>query len=242
MAAHREARCGVGSFFFFQHDLPKSVSPVQYLPTVGFAYLAGANYTRLLFMLTKTMLLLLERKFSEANPILNQMGPLIENWILQNTHQKESVAKQQEYLQMFFLVLQVWYYLMVGQVKSVKICRMWDRHPACTSSRLRPAGSWQRRCRSLPAAAPVPGKCSWQAQPQRAEWPAHPRPGAICLLCQVSTAGRHNYKELKGTAHFDRNSRHPKFYRKTDENGHVVKENMKIADLEESIVDMMARK
>merc|ERR550532_2303034 len=49
------------------------------------------------------------------------MGPVIENWVAANTHQKESVAKQQkEYLQMFFLVLQVCYYLMVGQVKSVK--------------------------------------------------------------------------------------------------------------------------
>ena len=36
------------------------------------------------------------------------MGPVIENWVAANTHQKESVAKQQkEYLQMFFLVLQV---------------------------------------------------------------------------------------------------------------------------------------
>lgn len=65
---------------------------------------------------------MLERKFQEANPLLNQMGPLIENWVPQNAHQKETVAKQQkEYLQMFFLVLQVCYYLMVGQVKSVKM-------------------------------------------------------------------------------------------------------------------------
>ncbi|TRY67660.1 hypothetical protein TCAL_05258 [Tigriopus californicus] len=88
---------------------------------VDFAFMAGANYTRLLFMLSKTMLLLLERKYAEANPILHTTGPMIENWVQQNTHQKEMVAKQQkEYLQMFFLVLQVCYYLMVGQVKSVK--------------------------------------------------------------------------------------------------------------------------
>ena len=83
--------------------------------------MSGANYARLLFMLTKTMLLLLDRKFAEANPILHQTGPLIENWTTQNTHQKEAVYKmQKEYLQMFYLVLQVCYYLMVGQVKSVK--------------------------------------------------------------------------------------------------------------------------
>merc|ERR1711981_1212935 len=75
----------------------------------------------MLFLLSKTMLFLLERKFADANPILHQTGPMIENLVQQNRHQKENVAKQQkEYLQIFFLVLQVCYYLMVGQVKSVK--------------------------------------------------------------------------------------------------------------------------
>lgn len=88
---------------------------------VDFAYMAGASYTRMLFLLSKAMLFLLERKFADANPILHQTGPMIETWVQQNGHQKESVAKQQkEYLQIFFLVLQVCYYLMVGQVKSVK--------------------------------------------------------------------------------------------------------------------------
>ena len=59
------------------------------------------------YFLKTFQLLLLERKFAEANPILHQTGPLIESWVQQNSHQKESVAKQQkEYLQMFFLVLQ----------------------------------------------------------------------------------------------------------------------------------------
>ena len=53
-------------------------------------------------------LFLLERKFADANPILHQTGPMIEAWVQSNTHQVESVAKQQkEYLQIFFLVLQV---------------------------------------------------------------------------------------------------------------------------------------
>ena len=77
---------------------------------VDFAYMAGANYARMFFLLSKAMLFLLERKFAEANPILHQTGPLIESWIQQNQHQKESVARvQKEYLQMFFLVLQVCY-------------------------------------------------------------------------------------------------------------------------------------
>ena len=73
-----------------------------------FANMAGAYYARMFFLLSKAMLYLLERKFAEANPILHQTGPLIETWVQQNSHQKETVAKQQkEYLQMFFLVLQV---------------------------------------------------------------------------------------------------------------------------------------
>ena len=75
---------------------------------VDFAYMAQAHYARMFFLLSKAMLYLLERKFAEANPILHQTGPLIESWVTQNPHQKEAVARvQKEYLQMFFLVLQV---------------------------------------------------------------------------------------------------------------------------------------
>ena len=75
---------------------------------VDFAYMAGAHYARMFFLLSKAMLYLLERKFAEANPILHQTGPLIESWVQQNPQQKETVARvQKEYLQMFFLVLQV---------------------------------------------------------------------------------------------------------------------------------------
>ncbi|QQP40568.1 MAU2 chromatid cohesion factor -like protein [Caligus rogercresseyi] len=75
--------------------------------SADYANLCKAIYTRALFSLSKAMLLLLERNFSEANIILHQTGPLIENWMANNTHQKEAVAKfQKEYLHMFFLVLQ----------------------------------------------------------------------------------------------------------------------------------------
>ena len=87
---------------------------------VDFAYMAGANYARMFFLLSKAMLFLLERKFAEANPILHQTGPLIESWVQQNQHQKETVAKvQKEYLQMFFLVLQVCY---LQSYMLMKIC------------------------------------------------------------------------------------------------------------------------
>ena len=73
-----------------------------------FKYLSILNKLNVFFLLSKAMLYLLERKFAEANPILHQTGPLIESWVTQNPHQKEAVARvQKEYLQMFFLVLQV---------------------------------------------------------------------------------------------------------------------------------------
>merc|ERR1712179_539906 len=74
-----------------------------------------------LLVLSKTMLFLCERRFQEANPLLQQISPEIEGWVVSYQHTGQAVASQQkEYLQMFYLVLQVCYYLMVGQVKSVK--------------------------------------------------------------------------------------------------------------------------
>ena len=126
------ARVGVSICRFFQtsHTQVKDYVGACVVLTAGmeYTYQVGAHYTRLLFMLSKTMvrhplltfkcvhlsmfvvilqLLLLERKFNDANPLLQTMGPVIETWVQTNTHQKEAVAKQQkEYLQMFFLVLQ----------------------------------------------------------------------------------------------------------------------------------------
>lgn len=86
-----------------------------------YAFLHQAYYTRTLFVLSKTLLFLCERRFQEANPLLQQVSPDIENWVTNYQHLGQTVASQQkEYLQMFYLVLQVCYYLMVGQVKSVK--------------------------------------------------------------------------------------------------------------------------
>merc|ERR1719192_204534 len=68
------------------------------------------------------MLFLCEKRFQEANPLLQQISPEIESWtVTYQAHLGPTVAGQQkEYLQMYYLVLQVCYYLMVGQVKSVK--------------------------------------------------------------------------------------------------------------------------
>ncbi|XP_040566701.1 MAU2 chromatid cohesion factor homolog isoform X2 [Lepeophtheirus salmonis] len=110
----------LASVHVFEKDLVSAVSILG--AGTDYANMFKAYYTRVLFSLSKAMLLLLERNFSEANIILHQTGPLIEMWISTNSHQKEAVAKyQKEYLHMFFLVLQVCYYLMMGQVKSVKV-------------------------------------------------------------------------------------------------------------------------
>ncbi|OWR55481.1 MAU2 chromatid cohesion factor protein [Danaus plexippus plexippus] len=81
---------------------------------VDYAQISNAAYTRVLFLLSRVMLLLIDKKIQEVLPLLNQAGHLVETWA-GSPHQKE-------YLKVFFLVLQVCHYLMAGQVKSVKPC------------------------------------------------------------------------------------------------------------------------
>ncbi|PSN54061.1 MAU2 chromatid cohesion factor [Blattella germanica] len=68
-------------------------------------------HCRLIFQLA---LLLIDKKFQEVHPLLNQAGHLVDAW--------QGSQYQKEYLKVFFLVLQVCHYLMAGQVKSVKPC------------------------------------------------------------------------------------------------------------------------
>ncbi|XP_022187847.2 MAU2 chromatid cohesion factor homolog [Nilaparvata lugens] len=81
---------------------------------VDYAHISAASYTRVLFLLSRCMLLLIDKKFLEVLPLLNQAGHLVETW--------QGSQYQKEYLKVFFLVLQVCHYLMAGQVKSVKPC------------------------------------------------------------------------------------------------------------------------
>ncbi|XP_044265191.1 MAU2 chromatid cohesion factor homolog [Tribolium madens] len=81
---------------------------------VDYAHISNACYTRVLFLLSKGMLLLIDKKLQEVQPVLNQAGHLIETWT--------GAAYQKEYLRVYFLVLQVCHCLMAGQVKSVKPC------------------------------------------------------------------------------------------------------------------------
>ncbi|CAG5029907.1 unnamed protein product [Parnassius apollo] len=81
---------------------------------VDYAQISNAAYTRVLFLLSRVMLLLIDKKIQEVLPLLNQAGHLVESW--------SGSPHQKEYLKVFFLVLQVCHYLMAGQVKSVKPC------------------------------------------------------------------------------------------------------------------------
>lgn len=73
---------------------------------------ANATYLKVLFLLSRAMILMIERKTNDVLALLNSAGAIIDNHIT-NPHHKE-------YLKVFFLVLQVCYYLALGQVKTVK--------------------------------------------------------------------------------------------------------------------------
>ena len=47
-----------------------------------YAFLHQAYYTRSLFLLSKIMLFLCEKRFQEANPLLQQISPEIEGWAI----------------------------------------------------------------------------------------------------------------------------------------------------------------
>ncbi|XP_022329171.1 MAU2 chromatid cohesion factor homolog [Crassostrea virginica] len=77
-----------------------------------FAGSAHSEYTRLLFILSKGMLLLIAKKTTEVHETLSAAGQFIEAY--------SGTPLQKESLKVFFFVLQVCHYLMAGQVKTVK--------------------------------------------------------------------------------------------------------------------------
>ncbi|XP_076009515.1 MAU2 chromatid cohesion factor homolog isoform X1 [Genypterus blacodes] len=95
------------------HTLEKDLVSACDLLGVGaeYARVVGSEYTRALFLLSKGMLLLMERKLGEVHPLLTLCGTIVENW-QGNPIQKES-------LRVFFLVLQVTHYLDAGQESRV---------------------------------------------------------------------------------------------------------------------------
>ncbi|KAK7496830.1 hypothetical protein BaRGS_00011810 [Batillaria attramentaria] len=93
-----------------ERDMVSAVS----LLSVGADYAAAARseYTRLLFLLSRGMLALIERNMQMVSECMGLAGSLIEHFA--------GIPAHKESLKVFFLVLQVCHYLMAGQVKSVK--------------------------------------------------------------------------------------------------------------------------
>ncbi|ESN94822.1 hypothetical protein HELRODRAFT_115114 [Helobdella robusta] len=85
--------------------------------SAGFEYatLRESQYMRLLFLLSKTMVQLIDRKLSEVQQSLSQCRVIIEQWQLAGNQ-----IHVKNLIEVFFLVIQVSQYLLVGQVKSVK--------------------------------------------------------------------------------------------------------------------------
>ncbi|KAK5637722.1 hypothetical protein RI129_000102 [Pyrocoelia pectoralis] len=86
---------------------------------VDYAHISSASYTRVLFLLSKAMLLLIDKKLQEVQPVLNQAGHLIETWT--------GSVYQKEYLKVFFLVLQVTLYKLIYRnsfliIREKRIC------------------------------------------------------------------------------------------------------------------------
>ncbi|XP_033223532.1 MAU2 chromatid cohesion factor homolog isoform X1 [Belonocnema kinseyi] len=81
---------------------------------VDYSHISNANYTRVLFLLSRCMLMLIDKKFADVHPLLTTAGHQVENW--------QGSPHQKEYLKVYYLVLQVCHFLMAGQGKSVKPC------------------------------------------------------------------------------------------------------------------------
>lgn len=115
MMRKRSAALNAHCFIGLQqiHASEKDLNAAGGLLAVGADYsqISNANYTKVLFLLSRCMLLLIDKKFAEVSPLLNSTGHQVENW-QGNPHQKE-------YLKVYFLVLQVCHYLMSGQVRTV---------------------------------------------------------------------------------------------------------------------------
>ncbi len=78
---------------------------------VDYANMSGAHYTHILFLLSKGMTLMIDRRLTEVHPVLTCAGQLVEKW--------SGNLQMKEALKVFFLVLQVCHHLNAGQVSHI---------------------------------------------------------------------------------------------------------------------------
>ena len=114
-----------------------------------YAFLHQAYYTRSLFILSKIMLFLCEKRFQEANPLLQQISPDIENWVISYQVTAAGVSLPCYLLITFLVTRACWARPWRGSRRST--CR-------CTTSCCRSATtSWSAR--SSPS-SPCSSSCS----------------------------------------------------------------------------------
>ncbi|XP_058810814.1 MAU2 chromatid cohesion factor homolog [Phymastichus coffea] len=96
------------------HASEKDLNAAVGLLAVGADYtqISNAQYTKVLFVLSRCMLQLIDRKFSEVSPLLSSVGHQIENW--------QGNPHHLSYLKVFYWTLVVTQHLLLGQLKSAK--------------------------------------------------------------------------------------------------------------------------
>ncbi|XP_053207174.1 MAU2 chromatid cohesion factor homolog [Panonychus citri] len=93
-----------------EHDYMSSANILS--AGADYAQMSGASYTRILFLLSKGMMLLIGRSYVDAHTAISLAQQLLESW-QGNNQQKESLT-------VFFLILQVCHHLNAGKAKSAK--------------------------------------------------------------------------------------------------------------------------
>ncbi|ESP05423.1 hypothetical protein LOTGIDRAFT_205565 [Lottia gigantea] len=96
------------------HTKEHDFSSASNLLAIGtdFAVVSRSEYTRLLFVLSRAMVLLIDKQMGEVHKVLMEANQLLETY--------HGPHLQKESLRVFFLVLQVYHCLTAGQVKTVK--------------------------------------------------------------------------------------------------------------------------
>ena len=89
-----------------EHDYMSSANILS--AGADYAQMSGASYTRILFLLSKGMMLLIGRSYVDAHTAISLAQQLLESW-QGNNQQKESLT-------VFFLILQVCHHLNAGKV------------------------------------------------------------------------------------------------------------------------------
>ena len=88
-----------------------------------YAFLHQAYYTRSLFLLSKIMLFLCEKRFQEANPLLQQISPEIESWA---ASYEVSLSRYEGMMTTVTVLSPSWGALLPANRRSTSKCSTWS--------------------------------------------------------------------------------------------------------------------